>query len=310
MNATHAPRMAGPFLAALFLALLAGCATTGTGGGGLVPVRGDRPAATGTSRTGAAAQPVNPAANDPAAMGADDVPVPGATPVPEPGEVVGKTASGGTITRRTPAVVDSGPSDDARRVLATIPDPVPAGQQVAPPASVQQRYPVHDATPGTGTAADSAGTAEGDSAAAGVPIPERTLPLGQGGTQSIPTIPDSVLRALADSGKAAPSPGAPAAATPPAGTTAAGTPPAAAPGATAPDSCWRVQIAAPEEPERAEQLRRAAESLLLVPMVVEKEGGLHKVRTRDCLSADSAGNLKSRADASGFDGAFRFLRKR
>jgi hypothetical protein len=320
MNSTHVPRAPRPraprpatrgIAPLLLLAALAGCATTGGGGGGgLVPVRGDRPAPAGGTAD-AARNPVNPVANDPATAGTDEVPVPTPTPVPAPGEVVGTTASGGQITRHAPAVVDSGPSADAREVLATIPEPIPAGRQVPPPSRVQQLFPARDATPGAGAAADSLAaadpsrTAAGDSAAVdanGVPIPEPTLPLGQRRTGPIPTIPDSVLRALADSAGRAPGAAAPAPAAPGSGAAPAGSSAAA-------DSCWRVQVAAPEEADRADQLRGAAQSLLLVPMVVEEEQGLFKVRTRDCLSGAGASNLRARAVTSGFTGAFRFLRR-
>jgi len=310
MNPTHAPRAHRPraaraasgWMPALLLATLAGCATTGSGGGGLVPVRADRPARTAaapdTSRP-----PLSPAAIDPANAGADDVPVPSPTPVPAPGEVVGSTASGGQIMRRVPAAVDSGPSDEARQVLGTIPEPIPAGSRVPAPSRVEQLYPPRDATPGAFPADTLTPGAVDDSLAApgAIPTPEPTLPLGQRRPSPIPTIPDSVLRAMADSAGrrpagAAPAGGVPAAAAP-------------APAPAVPDSCWRVQVAAPEEAERAEQLRAAAASLLLVPMVVERDQGLHKVRTRDCLSAAGAKNLRDRAETSGFTGAFRFLRK-
>jgi hypothetical protein len=45
-------------------------------------------------------------------------------------------------------------------------------------------------------------------------------------------------------------------------------------------------------------------------MVIEQEDGRYKVRTRDCLSAVTANRLRLRADASGFEGAFRFKPKR
>ena len=125
MNGTHSLRVsrsgsayataAGCTLVVL-LVTLAGCATTGGGGGGLVPVRSDRPPTAGAAPD-ASRNPVNPVANDPAMAGADDVPVPPPTPVPTPGELVGTTASGGQITRRATAPVDSGPSAAARQVL-------------------------------------------------------------------------------------------------------------------------------------------------------------------------------------------------
>jgi hypothetical protein len=48
----------------------------------------------------------------------------------------------------------------------------------------------------------------------------------------------------------------------------------------------------------------AAQSLLLVPMVIEREKGLWKVRTRDCQSREAADALRRRAIESGFEGAF------
>jgi hypothetical protein len=63
-------------------------------------------------------------------------------------------------------------------------------------------------------------------------------------------------------------------------------------------------VAAPAEREEAEAKRSAAESLLLVPMVIETERSLHKVRTRDCFERSTADRLRERAVDSGFDGAF------
>ena len=71
-------------------------------------------------------------------------------------------------------------------------------------------------------------------------------------------------------------------------------------------TCWRVQVAAPPERPRAESTREAAESQLLVKMVIETDRGLHKVRTRDCFTAAGADSLRRRADRSGFTGSFRF----
>lgn len=68
-------------------------------------------------------------------------------------------------------------------------------------------------------------------------------------------------------------------------------------------------MAAPPEPERAQALRAAAESQLDLAWVVERERGLHKVRTRDCLGAEAADRLRRRAEAAGFAGAFRFRRR-
>jgi len=124
---------------------------------------------------------------------------------------------------------------------------------------------------------------------AAVPVPAPTEPLGDRSRAA--TIPDSP-------------------ASPPATAPAAGPAAAAVAPATAPDSCWRVQVAAPPERERAEGMARAAQSQLGVPFVVEHEGGLYKVRTRDCLAAARATAMRDRAVAVGFDGSFRFLRPR
>lgn len=319
-HASAAARALRPATLALAV-LLAGCATLPGANG---PVRSPMPdrreparttaAPAGTSSTAASA----PAATRPDAgpvAGTDDVPVPAPTPVPE--SVVGSTASGGRITTRTAAVVDSGPSPAAMEVLATIPDPVPAGERVPPPERVRREWPAIDATPGRGMAgADSANGATAAPAAdttaadtSSVPTPEPTAPLGQRRQGTVPVIPDSVMRAIAEAaridsirratGELPPHvPAAPATPAPAAGATPA-----------ASDTCWRVQVAAPEESERAEQMRGAAESLLLVPMVVETEGGLHKVRTRDCMNGDAAARLRARA-APLFEGAFRFVRPR
>jgi len=72
------------------------------------------------------------------------------------------------------------------------------------------------------------------------------------------------------------------------------------------DTCWRVQLAAPPERLKAEQLRTAGESLLLIPMTVQLEKKRYKVRTRDYMDGAAADFLRQRAVAAGFSGAFRF----
>jgi len=79
------------------------------------------------------------------------------------------------------------------------------------------------------------------------------------------------------------------------------TPPAAA----TPDTCWRVQVASLATRAKAEQLRRAAESLLLVPIVVEPEKRRYTVRSRDCMDRSGAELLRQRARASGLGAATR-----
>jgi hypothetical protein len=233
---------------------------------------------------------------------------------------VGTTASGGTITVNgtvpdstlgkpwTPAVKDSTPSADALAVLATIPDPLgrptpgtdapsttgsapppatapPPGAAVipAPVIAAPRATPARGDTTAASTAAD---TALGDSTA--VPTPEPTQPLGdRPGSRPVPETP----------------------AAPPAGSAAGAMAPATAAAPVSPDSCWRVQFAAKPERARSEKLKSAAESQLEVPMVIELEKGLYKVRTRDCMSEFAADALKKRAIAAGFDGAFKLRKK-
>ncbi len=207
-------------------------------------------------------------------------PVPsGSAGVPHP-TTVGTTVSGGAITSNAPhaAVVDSGPSAEAMAVLSSIPEPLAPGERVPPPAP----------TP-AGAARDSGPTPLPDRAseapadtAGEIPVPAPTEPLGdRPGTLARPSALDSALLA------------SPPPATPP-----------LAPAPASPDTCWRVQIAAPLAREEAELKRAAAQSLLLVAVVVEHEQGRYKVRNRDCLGRAAAGSLRLRALASGFAGAF------
>lgn len=211
--------------------------------------------------------PVPRPAPRPAPPAASTPPEP-APPVPQPGSQVGTTASGGSITVNhrpaTPAVVDSTPSEEAREVLRTIPEPLGEAREESAPDS------------------------------AGVPVPAPTQPLGdRPGTRPIPTLPESLA-----------APAAPTSAPPPATAPPAGQDPR--PASASADSCWRVQVMAPPERARAERLLEAASSQLRVPFVIEREGGLYKVRTRDCLGAVAASDLRRRAEDVGFPGAFRF----
>ena len=67
---------------------------------------------------------------------------------------------------------------------------------------------------------------------------------------------------------------------------------------------WCVQVAAPEDMAKAESRRDAAQSLLLLPFVIETEKGLHKVRTRESWTREAADAIRQRAIGSGFDGVF------
>jgi hypothetical protein len=171
------------------------------------------------------------------------------------------------------AAADTAPSRDALDVLATIPEPLAPGERVpAPPISA---------------ATDDAGSAE-------VPVPALTPVLGERPLPQVVASTDTTAppvspapRALVDPSRA-PGPGAPAVA----------------------DTCWRVQIAAAALREKAERYLEAGRSQLLVPLQIESEKGLFKVRTRDCMSGSVAEGLRRRALDAGFDGAFRFRGRR
>jgi hypothetical protein len=204
--------------------------------------------------------------------------------------------------RGIPAGVDSGPSEDARHVLETIPEPLAPAERVAPPRWALAAAHTADSLrllaaradsariaalgDSLGRAADSLGTRADRLGAdslvvdtTGVPVPAPVAPLGSTGRE---TASDSALVASrpADTTPAAPAP--------------------------PPGECWGVQVGAPTEKDKAEAMRSAAQSQLLVPMIVQSEGGRYKVRTTRCLEAAAADSLRRRAAMSGFKGAFRF----
>jgi hypothetical protein len=130
---------------------------------------------------------------------------------------------------------------------------------------------------------------------------ERTNPL-------LDAPPDS---AAADTARATPPAGGSGTtpATPPSssGSGTASAPPAPhtpSGGAASGGTCWRIQVAAPATREEADRKRAAAESQLLIAMVVEPEKGLFKIRSKDCWERAVADRLRDRAVGSGFDGAF------
>ena len=183
---------------------------------------------------------------------------------------------------------DTVPSRAAEEVLASIPEPL----------RPEERVPAPDAAAGEArsgepvdAASDSADASESDSGSTDVPTPEPTPVLGE---RPLPEILPPADSALAGPPGALP-----------------GKPPAAPPaGLTPPDTCWRVQIGAPTERIRAERYLDAGQSQLLLPMVIEKEKGLYKVRTRDCMGGSAADALRRRAKEAGFGGAFRFPGRR
>lgn len=181
------------------------------------------------------------------------------------------------------AAVDSTPSADAIRVLAAIPEPLTPSQQVSPPERAGRTL--------TMAAPESAYDTlrierAADEDSAGVPVPATTQPLGNSASGTL-VMPDTLS--------------APAVAPPE--VQAPAKPPVTQP-RVAGKECLRLQIAAPDERAKAESRQEAAQSLLVVPMVVEFEKGLYKVRTRDCMTRESADALKRRATDSGFPGSF------
>lgn len=207
---------------------------------------------------------------------ATPTPAPMSAPAPAspmPGTQVGTTASGGVImSGNRPTVPDSMPTADAKAVLESIPEPLPADQRVPPRQGSGAAAVTGVAALGDSTVADSLRVGDdGD-----VPVPAPSEPIGDK--------PGSV-----SGGAAAPPPPPP----PPSGA------------ATAAAECWRVQFAAVPEADRGERLKGAAESQLSVPCVVEKEKTLYKVRTRDCQGSAAADETRKRAIGVGFTGAFK-----
>lgn len=220
------------------------------------------------------------------------VPVPRAVAAPDSGAIpVPAPRRPATVRASAPAALDSLPSRDALEVLASIPEPiqgstpVPLPVPTVPPV-VSPPAPEPAPEPALGDSVTQAVTAIDH----GVPVPSPTRPMGDD-----PDAPVSMPTT---------EPVNPA--TPPAVPAAPVSPPAPSDdgAASAADSVWRVQVAAPAERDKAEHMRDAARSLLLVPFVIEREGGLHKVRSEQRLPREVAERLRARAVGSGFVGAF------
>jgi len=227
----------------------------------------------------------------------------GCAPIPQPASSQPPPATRATpaptaaprASAPTAAVVDTTPSNDARTVLNSIPEPIAAADRVPPPrpgTTVVQGTVTTGGTPSgssPGGAQDTPSpisppvtarpdSTSSDTAGADIPIPEKTQPLGDRPGTTTPAISDSMMRPR----------------TPP--------PP---PETTAPsDTCWRVQIAARKDKPTAENLRNAAHSQLMINFVVDHERGMYKVRSRDCTAKTPAEALRSRALQSGFKGTF------
>lgn len=218
---------------------------------------------------------------------AAQAPVPATSPAPPsaPTVTAPSTTSGGIITRAgSRAGRDSLPSQDALSVLSRIPEPLAAAEFVDPPASRQMPSPIAP-PPSPAIPIDSAprdggpvlvpkaayDTLRASTESESVPVPSSTRPLG------VPVKPDSIPP-------------------PP--------PPSAPTAVAAPDTCWRIQVAAPVEREKAVDMQSAARSLLLVPMVIVRDAGRYKVRNEECLPRAGALALRDRALAAGFSGVF------
>jgi hypothetical protein len=198
--------------------------------------------------------------------------------------------------------VDSLPSAEAERVLASIPDPIAGSTRPEAPRDTTRRR----AVPAPEAAYDTlraGATPEGG--VNGVPVPAPTRALGSDPSPAL--APAESLAANPPARPAVPPPAAAASGAPqaPPPASAPTSPPAAGASATSDGGpCWRVQVAAPAGRDEAESRRSASSSLLLVDMVIEPEKGLFKVRTRGCLGREAALALKQRALDSGFEGSF------
>ncbi len=196
------------------------------------------------------------------------------------------------------AVVDSAPSSAALGVLASIPEPIAPEERVPAPeiAPPPLDAPVTDDPPGDSAAPVPADTTDE------IPVPAPTPKLGDIVNPGLDPARDTTTAGI-DSVGATPELPKPAVQVTPPAAPARVPPPTAT---TPPPGCWRVQILAPKEKAEANRKRSAAESILLVPMVIERDGGLYKIRTRECFTRATADIVRGRAVASGFAGAFPF----
>jgi hypothetical protein len=170
------------------------------------------------------------------------------------------------------ATPDTVPSADALAVLAEIPEPIGSESRAT------------GSTPRASAPAAPSAPADAGGGQADVPVPARTPVLGERPLPEVVAPTDTA---------AAPAAPAPAVLTAP-------------PAAAVPDTCWRVQFAAWADRAKAERYLAAARSQLGVPLAIEKEAGLFKVRTSGCVDGAAADALRRRAREAGFDGAFRF----
>jgi hypothetical protein len=219
----------------------------------------------------------------------------------EPGSAAPENSPAGGGAAATHAPIDSLPSSDAKRVLDSIPEPVPAADRVpvATAAGVAA-----GAAAGVGVVA-GADSAAADSQSASVPIPAPTTPLGEKpASAELAAAAGATADSLGAHGAPAATGTSGAASSAPSARPAAPAGAAGAAAATPAGSCYRLQVAAPKVRSQAESMKRAAESQLEVPFTITQVKTIYKVHTRDCLDADAVQHLRARARASGFSGAF------
>lgn len=226
--------------------------------------------------------------------------VAGCTPIPRvvtrPGAPVSRADSSGVAPGTGPvsAVIDSAPSPAALAVLSSIPEPLAPEERVPPPEITITR----DGSAAEAAPEDSQASAAGDTTSA-VPVPAPTPKLGDVVNPGLDPARDTTAT-RGDSVVVTPQ-------RPKQGAGDPSTQPPREQSTLAPAAaCWRVQVLAPKEKAEADRKRSAAESILLVPMVVEREAGLYKIRTRECFPRATADVVRGRAVASGFPGAFPF----
>ena len=236
--------------------------------------------------------PMTTAARKPASPAAP--PATSTTAPAEPAPVPAVTPTGTVVDTTTP-------SPDAQRVLARIPEPLTPAQQALNPSPDSSRTRVTAIAPAA--AYDSLQAA---------PVPTATPPLGtETSTVTMGETPPagavSPTAAGASAGAAAPAAAGAAGAGTAAATSGAPAGAAGSTPATAPTSpCWRLQVGAPleSEKEKADSRLEAAQSLLMAPFTIVPEKGYLKIRTRDCMTRETADALKKRAVDSGFSDAF------
>lgn len=260
------------------------------------------------------------------ALAAGCAPIPQGTPLPgKPVTARGAPGAAAANPAVTPFHVpaDSTPSPEALRVLASIPEPLRPEERV-PPAQVVRAAPAGTvASPApreTPAAAPDTSVVPADTSSASIPVPSPTPVLGERLSRLWSAGADTGIADTTRPPARAANPGREerdrsGGSAPPRASSSPGVTAGAAPGSPAsrpapPGGCWRVQIAAPVKRAEAEKKRAAAESLLLLPVVVEHEAGLWKIRTRDCFERSVADGIRTRAKGSGFAGAFPFQAKR